>query len=258
MHRIIGHRLDVPGDVNRVSRINGLLELRALAHQVGHFLVPLFDDDGDGLPEAEDEPVAATLDTRPTSLGTEIMLVPDAPLALGVTHRLHVTQDVIDLRGEPLIAMRIGILTGPMVAGTLGSDERIEYNVHGDTVNTVQYRDVGIILRVTPQINDKGYVKMEVHPEVSFWALAGGRPMQHSKKRKAGREERQALVEKEFGDSAIATVRAGFLRRDVADDDILDAFAALWTAGRIAAGRARALPRRPIRDSVGLLMEIRY
>lgn len=98
----------------------------------------------------------------------------------------------------------------------------------------------------------------EVHPEVSFWALAGGRPMQHSKKRKAGREERRALVEREFGDSAIAPVRAGFLRRDVADDDILDAYAALWTAGRIAAGRAIALPRRPIRDSVGLLMEIRY
>jgi adenylate cyclase len=39
-------------------------------------------------------------------------------------------------RRQPLVAMRIGILTGPMVAGTLGSAERLEYNVHGDTVNT--------------------------------------------------------------------------------------------------------------------------
>lgn len=39
-------------------------------------------------------------------------------------------------RGLPLVGMRIGILTGPMVAGTIGSDERLEYNVHGDTVNT--------------------------------------------------------------------------------------------------------------------------
>ena len=39
-------------------------------------------------------------------------------------------------RGLPMIGMRIGILTGPMVAGSMGSAERLEYNVHGDTVNT--------------------------------------------------------------------------------------------------------------------------
>ena len=39
-------------------------------------------------------------------------------------------------RGLPTIGMRIGILTGPMVAGDLGSADRREYNVHGDTVNT--------------------------------------------------------------------------------------------------------------------------
>ncbi|RMG09030.1 MAG: type II secretion system protein GspD [Planctomycetota bacterium] len=37
----------------------------------------------------------------------------------------------------------------------------------GDTVNTIQYRDVGIILRVEPQINSDGHVRMTVHPEVS-------------------------------------------------------------------------------------------
>lgn len=35
----------------------------------------------------------------------------------------------------PVIGMRIGIYTGPMVAGSLGS-ERMEYTVHGDIVNT--------------------------------------------------------------------------------------------------------------------------
>ena len=36
---------------------------------------------------------------------------------------------------RPTLAMRIGIFTGPMVAGSLGSSDRMEYVVIGDTVN---------------------------------------------------------------------------------------------------------------------------
>jgi len=39
-------------------------------------------------------------------------------------------------RGLATIGMRIGIFTGPMVAGSLGGPERLEYTVVGDTVNT--------------------------------------------------------------------------------------------------------------------------
>jgi adenylate cyclase len=56
--------------------------------------------------------------------------------ALAIQSRLVTLNASLAQRGLPLIGMRIGILTGPMVAGSLGSAERLEYNVHGDTVNT--------------------------------------------------------------------------------------------------------------------------
>lgn len=39
-------------------------------------------------------------------------------------------------KDSPRIAMRVGIFTGPMVVGSLGSKDRLEYNVMGDSVNT--------------------------------------------------------------------------------------------------------------------------
>ncbi|MEW6220512.1 MAG: adenylate/guanylate cyclase domain-containing protein [Thermodesulfobacteriota bacterium] len=38
--------------------------------------------------------------------------------------------------GQPLVGMRIGIATGPLVAGSVGAARRLEYTVLGDTVNT--------------------------------------------------------------------------------------------------------------------------
>lgn len=56
--------------------------------------------------------------------------------ALAIQRRVVEHNRSLEQRGLPLVGMRIGILTGPMVAGSLGSAKRLEYNVHGDTVNT--------------------------------------------------------------------------------------------------------------------------
>jgi hypothetical protein len=45
------------------------------------------------------------------------------------------------------------------------TNSRVTQN--GDTVNTIQYRNIGIILKVTPHLNENGDVRMVVHPEVS-------------------------------------------------------------------------------------------
>lgn len=39
-------------------------------------------------------------------------------------------------RGMPTCAMRVGIFTGPLVAGSIGSSQRLEFTVLGDTTNT--------------------------------------------------------------------------------------------------------------------------
>jgi predicted RNase H-like nuclease len=95
----------------------------------------------------------------------------------------------------------------------------------------------------------------EVHPEVCFYYLAGGKPCLHSKKKEAGRRERRGLLEpiyNEFLQSAVS----GRKKYTCAEDDILDAFAALWTAERITAGKAKTIPPIPERDLFGLPMKI--
>jgi adenylate cyclase len=39
-------------------------------------------------------------------------------------------------RNLPIVTMRMGLNTGPLLAGSLGNKERLEYTIHGDTVNT--------------------------------------------------------------------------------------------------------------------------
>ena len=95
----------------------------------------------------------------------------------------------------------------------------------------------------------------EVHPEVSFAAMAGG-PLVHAKKTAEGRAERLALLAGPFGD-APERLAPRLPRSAVAPDDVLDAFAALWSARRIAAGTAQSLPEAPPRDARGLPMAIR-
>lgn len=96
----------------------------------------------------------------------------------------------------------------------------------------------------------------EVHPEVSFQAWNQGQPMAYSKKKREGRAERLTLVESWLGVGTLARARGEQRKKDLADDDILDAIAALWTAHRIVDGTAETLPDRVTLDQTGLPMQI--
>jgi predicted RNase H-like nuclease len=95
----------------------------------------------------------------------------------------------------------------------------------------------------------------EVHPEVCFYFMAGCRPMRFAKKKRDGHAERCELLRAAFGqavDEALAEMRGS----GCASDDVVDAFAALWTAQRIMTGDAITLPASPGRDRFGLPMEM--
>ena len=113
-------------------------------------------------------------------------------------------------------------------------------------------REVDALLCQDPELRARVH---EVHPEVSFYFLADKHPQQHSKKSKIGREERCALLEPMFGQRLRAALKE-LGKPACAEDDVLDAFAALWTAERIASGVSQTIPSAPPRDTFGLLMEI--
>lgn len=98
----------------------------------------------------------------------------------------------------------------------------------------------------------------EVHPEVSFWSWRGGVPMAHRKKSRDGRKEREILATQWLGPDVVSLGRGNHRTKQLATDDILDAIAALWTAGRILDGSAKTLPVDPDRDVTGIPMEIVY
>jgi predicted RNase H-like nuclease len=112
-------------------------------------------------------------------------------------------------------------------------------------------REVDALMRSDPEVRSR---VREIHPEVCFYAWAG-HPMQHGKRTTEGHAERLELVEERFR-GAFEAIRREIPRRHAADDDILDAFAALWTAERIVYGMAITVPPVPSEDRFGLRMEM--
>lgn len=109
---------------------------------------------------------------------------------------------------------------------------------------------------VTPELQDQ---IIEVHPEVSFWAVAGQQPMTYSKRKPEGFNERRALLMSALdGISIPDRQEARQLVRPASADDVLDAIVAAWTAHRHATGNAGRLPDDPDIDGHGLRMEIVY
>jgi len=91
----------------------------------------------------------------------------------------------------------------------------------------------------------------EGHPEVSFAQMNNGQPLTVSKHTLEGEHARIALLATHFSSVPFHVQE----HRRVAED-VIDAYAMLWTARRICDGCAVALPEQSPKDSRGLLMQI--
>lgn len=116
---------------------------------------------------------------------------------------------------------------------------------------------------MTPEAQER---VRETHPELVFARLNGG-PMAEAKRTAGGVAARRALLES-AGFDRLDDMLASLDRRLAAPDDLYDACALAWCAGRMAAGRAKRLPAEaeplldvprldaPDLDARGLRMEI--
>lgn len=97
----------------------------------------------------------------------------------------------------------------------------------------------------------------EIHPEVCFWTLAGGRPMASNKKHRSGFEERLNVLRGHDPrtDHILSDALRIYPRSLVGRDDVLDALAAALTA-QTPAGQMASIPEDPQWDARGLRMEM--
>jgi predicted RNase H-like nuclease len=101
---------------------------------------------------------------------------------------------------------------------------------------------------MTPELQSRVF---EVHPELSFAAMAGGTRVLAPKRSAAGSKERRSMLRR-------AGVCVPERPTGAAVDDLLDACALTWSARRLADGTAESLANPPSRDARGLSMELHW
>jgi predicted RNase H-like nuclease len=98
----------------------------------------------------------------------------------------------------------------------------------------------------------------EVHPELAYWRLNGGRALDEPKKVKGRPYERGLALRRRLliGAGLPAAAVENSPPKGAGPDDLLDALACAWVARRIRAGSAEPFPDPPPRDAYGLMMAI--
>ena len=182
------------------------------------------------------------LDERPTFDAILINAPIGYPIGVDLGFR------TCDREARELLGSRGNVITAVPGRRVLG---KADMSVEGlDAVTQVlmpRYRNVAS--EMSPFRQRQVY---EGHPELSFFQLNGGVPMQHQRFREAGREERrQLLISKLNGIERVLNIEI----EGVKPHQLIDAAVLVWSARRAFTHTARRLPYDPEWDSEGLRME---
>jgi len=145
-----------------------------------------------------------------------------------------------------------------LLSSSQGEASKVRKQIEGKGVSIQTFAIIPKIREVDQMLcenRSRRDIVHEVHPEVSFFYMNGGVPMRFPKKNALGREERISLLRTWCANSIDESLVTNRQLRCKADD-IIDAFAALWTARRIYHRESVSLPLRPSFDRYGLRMEI--
>ena len=116
-------------------------------------------------------------------------------------------------------------------------------------------REVHEYMRANP---GSGHFLYEVHPHLSFLELRGGTGEARRDAGKARFRDQLSFLCDIFPSEALYQALTAFRHAEASRHDILDAFAMLWSAKRIATSRAERLPSMPVYDARGFDMAIWY
>ncbi len=169
----------------------------------------------------------------------------DLPLYLVPGGRRHAESDLRRLLGRAASS----VFTSPTL-DALGATTQAEASARnraagGPGISIQSFGLFASIIEARTAIGSGGGAEMtrwhETHPETAFAVMADAAGMSRplaSKRTALGFDQRLSLLAKEFDPVGDAVQNALGQRPRPGRDDVLDAFAAAWSAGRIAANTA--------------------
>jgi predicted RNase H-like nuclease len=198
----------------------------------------------------------------------EILSLPEAPVVIGIDIPIGLMDAAepggreCDRQARTLLGRPRGssVFSPPVRAALKAKDYRAACRVN-EASSRFRIRVSRQSFNLFPKLGEvdrhmgaaEGQRIFEVHPELSFFEMAGRKPMAHGKKEHDGRRDRARLLAAEGLLRKGAPVRTV---RGAAIDDVLDAYAACWTARRIRDRSAVAVPEQARFDRRGIRMQI--